>query len=82
MLFQRELFVCRHERGLAPNNVDFTSLLAPAIYRLFDPHARLGGSARTPSRAAFEHRFWTSWCAGLRSRPTRCSCLSKCSCSS
>ena len=79
MLFERELRVCRHERGLEPKNVDCTSLLAPAIFRVFDPHAALGAA---PSRASFEHRFWTSWCAGLRSKPTRCSCLSKCSCAS
>jgi hypothetical protein len=82
MLFERELFVCRHERGLEAKNVDCTSLLAPAIFRLFDPHARRGGERDAPSRAAFEYRFLTSWCAGLRSRSTRCACLSKCSCSS
>ena len=78
MAFERELFVCRHERGLTSKNVDCTSLLAPAIYRVFDPHTRFGRQGR----AAFEHGFWTSWCAGLRSRSTRCSCAAKCSCGS
>ena len=81
MLFRRELFVCRHERGLEPKNVDCTSLLAPPIFRVFDPHGRPPADQRKPARASFEHRFFTSWCA-LRSRSTRCSCTSKCTCSS
>jgi hypothetical protein len=82
MLFGRELFICRHERGLEPKNVDCTSLLAPPIFRVFDPHARSRSDAGAPARATFEHRFFTSWCAGLRSKSTRCSCASKCTCRS
>jgi hypothetical protein len=55
--FIREFTVHKHERGILYRNGDFERFLAPAVYRFFDPHARLTVERFDLTRPAFEHRL-------------------------
>lgn len=55
MLFIREFTVRKHERGILLRNGDFERFLAPAVYRFFDPHARLSVERFDLTQPNFEH---------------------------
>lgn len=57
MLFIREFTVRKHERGILYRNGDFERFLAPAVYRFFDPHARLSVERFDLTQPEFEHRL-------------------------
>ena len=57
MWFFREFTVRKHERGILYRNGDFERFLAPAVYRFFDPHARLSVERFDLTQPAFEHRL-------------------------
>ena len=55
MLFIREFTVRKHERGILLRNGDFERLLAPAVYRFFDPHGRIEVERFDLTQPQFEH---------------------------
>jgi len=57
VLFIREFVVRKHERGILYRNGDFERFLAPAVYRFFDPRARLSVERFDLTQPAFEHRL-------------------------